>query len=263
MKACIIIILLLGVSGVLTSANGFASSISNPPSVTGPENELHIARLVFRPNNFSNWHPPGRPWWRIDWPEAEAHLIEGVKRYTFVQTADDSAHVTLQDEAVFDYPLLLAQQVGRWYLDDQEIKRLQTYLNRGGFLIVDDFHGPDQWVAFKRVMDKVLPSHRLAPIKPDNTLMTIHYPLAQLTQIPGRRHIVGYSSDGTAQVQMPHSPQRWLGMFDENNTLQVAINFNMDMGDAWEHANDPYYPNAMTALAYRFGINYILYALTH
>jgi len=43
----------------------------------------------------------------------------------------------------------------------------------------------------------------------------------------------------------------------------VAINFNMDVGDAWEHADDPAYPMAMTSLAYRFGINYVVYAMTH
>jgi len=58
-------------------------------------------------------------------------------------------------------------------------------------------------------------------------------------------------------------PPHWRGIYDDDDRLMVAINFNMDMGDAWEHADDPTYPEPMTALAYRFGINYIIYAMTH
>ena len=58
-------------------------------------------------------------------------------------------------------------------------------------------------------------------------------------------------------------PPHWRGIYDDDGRLMVAINFNMDMGDSWEHADDPDYPQAMTALGYRFGINYIMYAMTH
>jgi hypothetical protein len=55
----------------------------------------------------------------------------------------------------------------------------------------------------------------------------------------------------------------WKGILDEHGRLMVVMNFNMDMGDSWEHADDPDYPQEMTALGYRFGVNYILYAMTH
>jgi hypothetical protein len=70
-------------------------------------------------------------------------------------------------------------------------------------------------------------------------------------QIPGR----GGQRPGT----VPH----WRGIFDDDGRLMVAINFNMDMGDAWEHADDPWYPEPMTALAYRFAVNYLIYSMTH
>jgi hypothetical protein len=64
----------------------------------------------------------------------------------------------------------------------------------------------------------------------------------------------------SAQLQ---GPATWRGIFDDDGRLIVAINFNMDMGDAWEHADDYYYPEPMTALAYKFGINYLIYSMTH
>ena len=254
--------LLVSVLVLLHTPFALANDYRNFPDPDGPQDEFHMARLVFQPNAYSQWHPPGRPWWRIDWPEAEQHFIGGLQRYTRLNVAADSAHLQLNDDAIFDYPWLFAQQVGRWQLSFNEARRLGEYLNRGGFLVVDDFHGPEQWQVFKDVMDVALPEHDIIALDDSDALMQIHYELDGLIQIPGRRHIVGWSAD-KAIVDMPFSPQRWLGIYDNEGRLSVAINFNMDMGDAWEHADDPYYPQAMTSLAYRFGINYIIYALTH
>ena len=253
--------------GALASgaASAFADTdadIVNPAAPRGPDGELHVARLAFANGPQSNWGP-GRPWWRIDWPEAELHFLGGVARYTSIDVVPDSVHVTLHDDALFDYPWLIAQQVGRWTLSEVEIRRLREYLERGGFLLVDDFHGGGQWAVFAEAMSRVLPGHRVEELAEDDPLLQVFYALDQRTQIPGRRHIAGTDASGGAVVRMPHSPPRWRGLRDADGRLVVAINFNMDMGDAWEHANDPLYPIAMTSLAYRFGINYLLYAMTH
>ena len=233
----------------------------NQAEISGPNNELHLARLAFSHGVHSNWGP-GRPWWRIDWPQAEQFFTGGIERYTSIDVAPDSVHVSLNDDNVFDYPWLLAQQVGRWQLSNTEASQLREYLMRGGFLVVDDFHGPQQWQVFEQVIRRVLPGFEIHELDNDNELLHVLYELDQRTQIPGRRHLYG-SANGEVQVRMPHSPPRWRGISDAQGRLMVAINFNMDMGDAWEHANDPVYPVPMTSLAYRFGINYIIYAMTH
>lgn len=238
-----------------------SAEIINPPAMAGPLTELHLARLVFSHGAHSSWGP-GRPWWRIDWPSAEYFFTGGIKRYTLIDIASDSVHVSLLDDAVFDYPWLMAQQVGRWHLEDPEILRLREYLYRGGFLVVDDFHGPSQWQIFANVMQRVLPGARIDELDSSNPLMNVLYELDQRTQIPGRRHLRS-AGDGGVIVDMPFTPARWRGIHDSQGRLMVAVNFNMDMGDAWEHADDPMYPIPMTSLAYRFGINYVVYAMTH
>jgi len=240
----------------------FANDAVNSPSALGPSGELHIGRLVFQHSPNYTWGP-GRAWWRIDWPEAEHHFIDGVQRYTSIDVAKDSAHISLLDNSVYDYPWLLAQQVGRWQLSETEISTLAQYLLRGGFLIVDDFHGPQQWANFHSVLTQALPAHRVTDMPLTATPLQIHYQLKEATQIPGRRHIQDFDNNQQAIVRMPHTPSQWKGIYDEHGRLMVAINFNMDMGDAWEHADDPGYPNEMTSLAYRLGINYLIYALTH
>ena len=88
--------------------------------------------------------------------------------------------------------------------------------------------------------------------------MHVLYDLDQRSQIPGITYLwsgVTYERDG-------YEPY-WRGIYDDDGRLMVAINFNMDLGDAWEHADTPEYPEKMTALAYRFGINYVIYSMTH
>jgi hypothetical protein len=204
----------------------------------------------------------GRPWWAIDWPEAEYHLTRGLRRLTRLDVADDSIHVEAVDERIFDHPWLFAQQVGRWSLSIEETDRLREYLRRGGFLVVDDFHGAYEWAVFTEAMQRVFPGRPIVDIPASDPLLHVLYDLDQRTQIPGRRHL-RRGPGGQVVAQLPGGPPRWRGIYDEENRLAVAINYNMDMGDAWQHADDPVYPEPMTALAYRFGINYIIYAMTH
>ena len=234
-----------------------AASAANAPGE--PTHELHVGRLVYEHGAHATWGP-GRAWWRIDWPEAEAHFLDGVARYTAIDAAPDSAHVSLLDDALFDHPWLFAQQPGRWRLSDAEAARLGEYLERGGFLVVDDFHGPGQWAVFAEAMARALPGRPVERLE-DDELLNVLYELDGRTQIPGRRHLVG--GPGGTRARMPHGPPGWLGIRDRADRLVVAINFNMDMGDAWEHADDPVYPVPMTSFAYRVGINYLVYAMTH
>jgi hypothetical protein len=233
-----------------------------------PEAEFHMARMIYSDDsggrvggsrNFGGFNRPG--WWAIDYPEAEYHFTRGVRRLSRIEVAEDSQHVQLMDDAIFDYPWLFAQQVGRWYLSDPETLRLREYLYRGGFLVADDFHGNYEWQIFSQTMTRVFPDRPIVDLDINHEVFHVLYDLNQTTQIPGRRHLY-MAGNGEVRAQM-EGPQSWKGIYDDQGRLMVAINFNMDMGDAWEHADDPVYPEPMTALAYRFGINYLIYAMTH
>ena len=225
-----------------------------------PEAEFHMARLIYTPSSNSNrgyW----REMWAIDYPSAEYHFTQGVRRLTHVNTAQDSIHLRLSDDRIFDYPWLFAQQVGTWGLSESEALRLREYLLRGGFLIVDDFHGNYEWAIFANSIRQVFPERPVVDLLDGEELLHVFYDLDRTTQIPGRRHLYR-TMTGEIDAQL-HGPATWRGIYDDDGRLMVAINFNMDMGDAWEHADDPVYPEPMTAMAYRFGINYLIYAFTH
>jgi hypothetical protein len=231
-----------------------------------PEAEFHMARMVYADGGSGNRGRRGfrRGWWAIDYPDAEIHFHGGVTRLTNVEMAPDSHHIQLTDDELFDHPWLFAQQIGQgeWSPSTLEAARLREYLLRGGFLVLDDFHNDYQWTIMVNAMRKVFPEYPVVELSPDrDDIFHALYDLDVLTQIPGQRHLYR-ARDGSIQAQL-EGPQKWAGIYDDKGRLMVVANFNMDMGDAWEHADDPLYPEPMTALAYRFGINYLIYALTH
>ena len=245
------------VSGLL--AAGFLSSVAGQSTESaarrGPEAEFHFVRLAYSANGR---HRMGQSW-RTDWPEAEHHFLRGVKRLTRIDAAQEGRYLAVMDADLFDYPWLYAVEVGGWYLDEEEAARLREYLLRGGFLMVDDFHGTHEWEGFLLTLQRVFPNRPIIDIPESDEALHVLYDLEKRVQIPSPfvylRGGRTFERDGIT----PH----WRGVYDDKGRLMVAINFNMDMGDAWEHADWPEYPENMTALAYRFGINYLIYAMTH
>ena len=222
---------------------------------TGRKAEFNFVRLVYSGGR-SRWG--GRGSWATDYPEAEYHFMQGVGRLTNIDSAPGSQTLRPLDDELFDYPWLYAVEVGYWYLDDEEAQRLREYLLRGGFLMIDDFHGTYQWAGFRESMQRVFPDRPIVEIEANDPVLHVLYDLDQRIQVPGIQYLwsgVTYERDGFE----PH----FRGIFDDDGRIMVAINFNMDLGDAWEHADYPEYPEKMTALAYRFGINYVIYAMTH
>jgi len=143
-------------------------------------------------------------------------------------------------------------------LTDEEVARIREYLLRGGFLMLDDFHGTQEWGSFQRGMSKIFPDRPIVDVGPEDEIFHTLYDAQPGEQIPGVQFVYSgrtYERDGV-------QPE-WRGIYDDEGRLMVMINHNMDLGDAWEHADLPEYPERYTAMAYRMGINYILYSMTH
>jgi len=214
--------------------------------------EFHFARLVYRGTGGGGW-----PRWQADWPEAESHFNAGLQRLTRINASDSGQLVEFNDE-LFNYPWIYAVEVGALVLNPREASILREYLLRGGFLMVDDFHGRWQWDQFEEAMRQVFPARDIVELDSDSEVFHTLYDLPDRIQIPGIRALMGNQTHEHGGVN-PH----WRGIIDEHGRVMVAINFNMDLGDAWEHADDKRYPERYTAMAYRLGVNYVVYAMTH
>ncbi len=227
----------------------------------GPAAEFHFARMVYVDYSGARGFGRGfggfgRGWWQQDWPEAEDHFTQNLRRITRVNTGESVA-VRLTDEDLFDYPWLYVTQAGYWDLSDEEVARLREYLLRGGFLMADDFWGEGELEAFTAAMSRVFPDRPLVDLHGEDAVLHVVFSINEAVQIPGLRHLRGFGRVG----DLP--PPRWLGIYDDRGRLMVGANYNQDVGDSWEEANTPDYPEPMTAQGYRFGINYIVYAMTH
>jgi hypothetical protein len=242
-----------------------------PPAAFPDKGEYHFVRLEYtdlpqyhRRFGWSSRSGTGTGWWMMDWPDAEQHFTAGVQRLTRLAVGEPK-HFRLTDPQLFEHPWVYATQVGWWDLSDDEIRRLREYLLRGGFILVDDFWGPEQWEVFRRTMQRALPSHAIDEAPDADSMMHVLYdiPMQDRTFIPGSRHLRRGSGGELVIEQPPGTVPAWRAIYDDRNRLIVAVSYNMDVADAWEFADWAEYPEQKTTLAYRYGINSILYAMTH
>jgi hypothetical protein len=229
--------------------------------------EFHFARLIYsEEGGFGRGRGRGRNVsWTTDYPQAEHFFMQGLTRLTLVDgnavsvyNGDGGESIDLLEGNIFDFPFLYAVEVGQWALSAEEAAALREYLLRGGFLIVDDFHGSEEWRGFVTSMQRVFPDRPIIDLKSEDEVFHVLYDLDERIQIPGFAALyngVTYERDGVIPT--------WRGIYDDEGRLLVAINHNMDLGDAWEQADTPDYPEPMTALAYRFAVNYVIYSMTH
>ena len=196
--------------------------------------------------------------WSEDFPKGDRQFVEGAQRLTRLSARPTEEVIEPDNDEMYDYPWLYAVNVGTWIFSNEQAKRLHEYLVRGGFLVVDSFHGTADWEHFMAGMRQILPDCTVEELESKDELFHVLYDLDERFQIPGYQYIgTGrtYEKDGF----VPH----WRAIRDEKGRIMVVICYNMHLGDAWEHADDPEYPERFSSLAYRLGINYIIYGMTH
>jgi hypothetical protein len=205
--------------------------------------------------------------WTIDYPRSDRHLLEGVRRLTRIDTRSVEQVVELdgQDD-IYNWPMLYAVEVGHWVLTNEQATQLREFVLRGGFLMVDDFHGSEQWQGinewevFLDSMMKVFPDRPIEDLPDDDAIFHTIYDLSERFQVAGWQ----WSRSGLTYEKGPTGrPEHWRAIRDDKGRVIVAICHNMDLGDAWEWSDDARYPEKWASLAYRIAMNYFTYDLTH
>jgi hypothetical protein len=230
------------------------------PADAGEKTEWAFARLKYPDYR---GYGGGRGWfrggsWMTDSPKADRQFVQGVRRLSRVHTKSVEQYVDIGTDEVYNWPWVYAVEVGHWGLTDAQCQRLRDYLLRGGFLMVDDFHGTREWDVFIASMNRVFPDRPIVELENSDQIFHVIYDLDQRFQVPG----IAALSRGVTYEYDGYEP-RWRAIYDDKHRVMVAICHNMDLGDAWEWADSPYYPERYASLAYRIGVNYIVYAMTH
>jgi len=199
--------------------------------------------------------------WSRDYPKADRQFLIAMKRLTRINARPVEQVVDLDSEgpqAIENFPWVYAVQVQTWTFTEPEAKRLREYLLKGGFLMVDDFHGATDWEHFMNGMLMIFPDRPIEDLTDKDEIFHVLYDLTDRFQVPGEQYVwTGrtYEKDG-------YVPE-WRGIKDDRGRVMVAICHNMHLGDAWEWADDPRYPEKFASLAFRLGINYAMYGMTH
>ena len=210
----------------------------------------------------ADWHT-GYSLWSQDFPRADRHFSLAVRRLTRLHVRSVEQIVNLDEGDQYDWPWLYAVQVGEWGLTDKQGQALREYLLRGGFFMADDFHGDSEWAEFQTRIMKAFPEKKIVEIPDDDQIFHIVYDLNDRYQLPGQAHVRAGYKDGIGATPGSGRGAHWRAIYDEKGRVMIAISYNSDVGDAWEWADDAWYPEKFSDLAIRLGVNYILYAMSH
>jgi hypothetical protein len=220
--------------------------------------EWAFARLHYTMGNEFGGGYRGFQRWAADFPKADRQFVMGVRRLTRLHARPIEQVVDANSNEMFDWPWIYVEDGGWWTISEEQAARMREYLLKGGFMMIDDSHGDYEWDNFMRGMLMIFPNRAVEDLKDADEIFHIMYDLDERFQIPGTRFIWG----GRPYTEDSRVPQ-WRAIRDDSGRIMVAICHNSDVGDAWEWADSPKYPERDASLAYRIGINYILYGMTH
>jgi hypothetical protein len=224
----------------------------NGPSSSNPDYrcQLVFTRIRYGDAAGAASYFGGGSAWSHDYPRADLHLSRLLSELTNIDANTASTNVfTLDDPELYRHPISYLSEPGFWTMNDEEAKRLRSYLLKGGFLIFDDFE-QEQWYNFEEQMMRVLPEHRLVEIKVDHPIFNSFFEMKT--------------------IDFPHPLvavwPTYYGIFEDNDPskrLMVIVNYNNDIAEYWEWSDQGWFPIDITNEAYKLGVNYMIYALTH
>lgn len=209
----------------------------------------------------------GRGWqkWAIDMPESDLNFSYRLEELTSLKVDPDSTYVTLTDPKLFDYPFVYLIEPGQMMLQEEERKALRQYLLAGGFMMIDDFWGINEYENLRRELKLVFPDREPQELPIEHPVFNFVFPLKEKPQIPNVRTGTESQYTGITYEQWDAQTPFYKGLFDDDGRLMMIICHNTDLGDGWEWegANEYYFKEFSEKKAYPLGINIVMYALTH
>jgi hypothetical protein len=196
----------------------------------------------------------------MDSPGADCKLMGGIHRLTGLNVFPNPNMMEITDEKLHHFPYAYVVEPGGMDLTNEEVTRLREYLLRGGFIHADDFWGLSELDNFAFEMRRVLPEYELKVLPLTHPIFHTFFDIDSIIQIPGQWS----GCDGGPTYERPDDTEaRIYGISDDKGRLMVVATYNSDLGDAWEYMDLPCYPEKYSGQAYRLGINFMIYAMSH
>ena len=226
---------------------------------------FHFCRVMFR----SDFRGDGGNW-SVDYPRADINLSVRLSELTRADVSMKNGEpnpllIRLTDDALFRCPFIMMTEVGSASIDDQEAERLREYLQKGGFLWADDFWGSYAWEWWVGQFSKVLnpAEYPIIDLPSNHPLFSSQFVIKKVPQIASINYWAGSGGD-TSERGADSAEAHARAVLDKHGNIMVLMTHNTDLGDSFEReADDPQYFYQMSVPGYAFGINALLYALTH
>jgi uncharacterized protein DUF4159 len=188
--------------------------------------------------------------WSHDYPEAGIHFSKIVSELSKLQVVldEDEYIFSFADPNLMKYPFAYMCEVGHMELSDAEVLGMREYLLRGGFLLVDDFGGRGEMATFQYFMKRALPEFEMKRLDPSHPIFNCFFTI---------------KSFDVRTYRARQGRPEFLGIEDKNGRVMMVINYNNDVSDFWQWSDNAFNPIEDTNSAYKFGVNYVFYALTH
>ncbi len=235
-----------------------------------PDNRFTFCRVRYTSFSEPNSrHNIGR--WATDYPESDAHFSMRLAELTTLEIPKrkdghfEHVVVSLTDKELFNYPFVYLIEPGELVFQDDEIEPLRNYLLRGGFMMVDDFWGEEEWANWEMEISRVFPpeEYPIVDIPLSHPIFNIVFKLEEKPQVPTAWFWM--RSGGQTSERHDSKEVHYRGIFDKKGRLMMVICHNTDIGDGWEREgeNEAYFTEISAKKAYPMGINIVVYAMTH
>jgi len=203
--------------------------------------------------------------WKTDWPNADLNFSFRLQQMTSIKVDPYPRQIEITDDALFDYPFVYMEQVGRLEFTDEEVIALRRYLLNGGFLEVGDHWGPYEYESFRQQMKRVFPDRDPRNLPIEHPIFHCIFDLKSKPQIPEMYIAVRNMDTGVTWERDDAKEPFFRGIFDDHDRMMVIICSNTDLSDGWEQegSNEWFFHEFSEKKAYPMGINIIFYAMTH
>ena len=209
-----------------------------------PATEFIAARWHFGTNGLI-----GHMGWSHNYPWSEQHLNEFVAETTRIDVESLSYRlVELGTDEVFEHPYTYVSEPGEMELTDQEVENLREYIDRGGFILIDDFDGPRHLAQLRSQMWRAFPDKNLIPLTIDHPIFDLIFELQDL--------------NGMAPY-VPGGSLTYYGLLNDRGEIAIVACHNNDLANFWDRIDQGSYPLRPSTDAFRMGINYLIYSMTH
>jgi hypothetical protein len=203
--------------------------------------------------------------WLTDYPDADLNFSYRLQQLTSLQVSPKGAVVDIDPEQMRHYPFIYMIEPGHITLTDEEAKTMRDYMMNGGFIMVDDFWGEEQWDNFYSSVKQIFPDREAQELPLEHEIFHMVFPLKVKPQIPSVNAAIEGRSQGITYEREDAKTPHYRAIFDDKKRIIMMICHNTDLGDGWEEeGTDPWYFREFSEkYAYPLGINIIFYALTH